>query len=155
MQNLWKKKKLQKNFFFAFHLIYYKLGTTMCEDDEGTKQFLEPYRRRFYLLKNKGIEWMKYGHTLFFSATLSSKNLVPKSMSKLLLVKKKFLVQNVNKSWAKWFRRKCFKLQYEVVVQWPTFPHAFWCNRARVHCAQCSNVTFKDITQNRYILLFP
>ena len=36
----------------------------MCEDDEGTKQFLEPYRR-FYLLKNKGIEWMKYGHTLF------------------------------------------------------------------------------------------
>ena len=37
----------------------------------------------------------------FFSATLSSKNLVPKSMSKLLLVKKKFFAQKVDKSWAK------------------------------------------------------
>ena len=37
-----ERKKTAKKFFFAFHLIYYKLGTTMCEDDEGTKQFWNP-----------------------------------------------------------------------------------------------------------------
>lgn len=49
------RKNVQKLFFFAFHLIYYKLGTTMCEDDERTKQFWNP-PAGFIFLKNRGIE---------------------------------------------------------------------------------------------------